>query len=553
MTRHGRLSGRSTSLLTVVAVVAVVAVLLSGCTNSGGDARSIETTPVVDEPSGGELVFGVSEDASGWNPIVDAWSRPAMQIARSIFEPLMTYDSDNHLQPELVESIESNDTFTEWTMTVRPDISFQDGSALDAATVRANLEARMTSPLTGPWFESLKSVQVAGPRTVRVLMDRPWSTFPHLLAGQAGFMVSSAMLGDPSASQRPVGTGPFELASWEPGTSVTVRRFEGYRRSGIPRLDRIVFRVVPDPVPRSDLLISGELDVAMTDDPDQITRLAEQPARSPLQVTVDGEGEAPKLFVAFNSATAPFIDFDARRAVVLATDRRALGVAATGSDQDIVKGPVSPTSPWFEDLVTPDRDLAQARQLAADHEKRYGRPLSFELLVSSDPVDLGAAALWQHQLAEAGIVVELVWTRAEDMDLAARTGRFDAVMMHGFGSWHPDQWYPLIHQAQMTPVGVAGPNIARFGTEAIDGSLDDARSMDDLALQVEDYRKVQEELVGGMAYLFVMRMPEALASRSDVRDLTSWTTSSGAPGLGIDAGAVALGQVWVDRESPRDR
>lgn len=545
-------------------LVAWLMIGVVACTGStdrdSGDSSPESTLPQQPEPGtvvanptdqrhGGTMTFAVAEDASGWNPALDVWSGSALQMARAIFDPLVAYDENNHLQPELAESVESNDDFTEWTITVRDGVRFSDGSLLDAEAVKVNLEAQLRSPVMAAILEPVTSVSIVGPRAVRVSTRSPWSTFPHVLTTQAGFIAAPVMFTEQGSPDQPIGTGPFVVASWLEGQELELRRNANYRRPGLPRLDGIDFEVIPDAGDRSRALLDGRIDVISTHDPYEIASLTESSVGGSVQVTVDRDGEAPKLAVALNVAMSPFMDFTARRAVFYATDRREISRVATGDVYEPIKGPVSPTSPWFEDVALPDGDRNQAKSSADAYLQRYGRPLTFSLLVAPDPIALGVAAQWQRQLARVGVDVMLIPTDRTEMHTRLQSGDFEAAMVEGFGDWHPDLLYPVIHQADMEPVGTPGLNLNRFGTNEIDLSLDDARSTDDLVRQVDDYRTVQAELVGGMGYVFMLRTSEAIATSPAVRDITSWTMTGGQTGLDFDGFALSLTHVWLDRSS----
>ena len=163
------------------------------------------------------------------------------------------------------------------------------------------------------------------------------------------------------------------------------------------------------------------------------------------------------------------------------------------------------------------------------------------------PVYLRIAAMWQRQLRDAGIAVTIQIMDETAVRAAAAVGDFEAAVLPMFGEWHPDSYYAALHRGQMTPVGAPGLNYPRFGTDAIDEALDTARKTGDLAAQVDAYRKVQDELGAGNAYLFLLRLPQVIAAQDDVKDLTAWTTASGAAGLGQERGTVSLTAVWLDR------
>jgi peptide/nickel transport system substrate-binding protein len=285
----------------------------------------------------------------------------------------------------------------------------------------------------------------------------------------------------------------------------------------------------------------------LADDPTTISSLRDLSDRGGINMLLDPNAEAPKLTLVFNTARPPFLDIVARNAVAIATDRQAMVAAGYGGLLVPAKGPVSDQSVWFIDQTYAPRDVAQAREDVARYTQTYGVPLAFTLKVPDQPLFLRFAGLWQQQLREAGIVVTIEALPEPILRLAVALGDFEAAMLPMFGEWHPDMYYPVLHRAQLTPPGAPGLNYARFGTDDIDESLDDARATGELATQVDSYRKVQSDIAGGNAYLFLVRLPQAVGAMPDVRDLTVWTTAEGPPGLGLERGTVSLTDAWLDR------
>src|SRR6185436_11505739 len=187
--------------------------------------------------NGGELVVALANDTTNWNPATAAWTPSEFEVGRAIYDRLAVYGNSHELLPELVKSIDHNNDFTEWTITLRANIVFHDGSPLDAAALKTNLEAQQLSPVAGPLLVPVKSIFVTGPLTVRISMRTPWSTFPHLLTSQAGFVASPDTLTSPEGAAHPIGTGPFAFSSAIPGQSVEVTKNSSYWRDGLPRLD----------------------------------------------------------------------------------------------------------------------------------------------------------------------------------------------------------------------------------------------------------------------------------------------------------------------------
>lgn len=535
----------------VLVLLGLLLVGLVGCSSDPTAEPEPDPTPDESGPrNGGRLVVGLADDTANWNPASAPWNASEFEVGRAIYDRVAVYSESHELVPELAESIEPNRDLTEWTITLRPDIVFHDGSPLDGTVLKANLDAQQQSPVASALFTPVRSIFVTGPRTVKLSMKAPWSTFAHVLTTQIGFVASPATLTSPEGAARPVGTGPFSFSAATPGESVDVTKNSTYWRDGLPRLDEVSFRVIADGDERAQALAAGDVDMVLADDPATILDLREAAEQGTIDLLLDRNAEAPKLTIVFNTARPPFLDPVARRAVVAATDRTAM--TAAGYDGVLVpaKGPVSDQSVWFIDQAYPPRDVDAAKSDAEVYAETYGMPLSFVLKVPNEPVFLRFAALWQQQLREATITMLIDIQDETQVRADATIGNFEAAMLPMFGEWHPDLYYPALHLGQMTPVGAPGLNLARFGTEALDEALDDARATSDLAAQVDAYRTVQNELAVGEAYLFLLRLPQAIAAQTDVRDLTGWSTASGVPGLAQERGTVSLTAVWLDRTPP---
>lgn len=530
----------------------VLMTMSTACTESPPEVGNADTPPVeVEGPrNGGRLVVALADDRVSWSPAGTPWTPSQFEVGRAIYDRLAVYSDMHQLLPELAESIEPNDDFTEWTIALRKDVVFHDGTPLDAAAVKANLEAQQLSPTAGPLLVPVKSIFTTGPLTVRVSMRSPWSTFPHVFTSQAGFVASPATLATVEGAGDPVGTGPFSFRSSVIQQSVDVVKNSSYWRDGLPRLDEVSFRVMPDGEARVGALLEGRVDMVVADDPVTISALRDASETKRVDMLLDRNAEAPKLTLVFNTARPPFLDAVARNAVAIATDRAAMIAAGYNGLLVPAKGPVSDQSVWFIDQTYAPRDLSQAREDVERYAQIYGVPLTFTLKVPAEPVYLRFAGLWQQQLREAGIEVTIEILDEQVVRLAAAIGNFEAAMLPMFGEWHPDTYYPVLHRAQMTPPGSPGLNFARFGTDGIDEALDDARASGELATQVDSYRKVQNELASGNAYLFLLRLPEAVGAQPDVRDLTAWSTAAGPPGLPQEHGTVSLTYAWLDRLPP---
>ena len=221
----GRASRRTTRAGRGLAAALAAVALVSACSSSasdtgaGGSAVTVGTALSSERPAGtpvpgGSLTFGISAETNSLNPYFGQWAASAYIEGNAIYEPLVALTTDGTAKPYLAESITSNPDFTEWTIGLRPGVTFHDGEKLDAAAVKGNLDYSRQSALTGAILAPITSIIAVDDTTLTVAMTSPWSTFPLTLTAQVGYMAAPAMLrsADPATAD-PIGTGPFVFVS----------------------------------------------------------------------------------------------------------------------------------------------------------------------------------------------------------------------------------------------------------------------------------------------------------------------------------------------------
>ncbi len=247
---------------------------IAGATTNGPGRNGVsKSTP----KKGGSLVFGVDAEESGFDPTQARFDEVGVMYARTVFDPLTIILANGDWAPYLAESVVPNAEYTAWTVTLRPNVVFHDGTPCNGAALLTNFQAQSKSLLTGVVLSpTLVSIAQTGPLAVTITFKQPWVPFPFYLAGgiggQIAYVAAPSMLSNPNGTSHPVGTGPFVFKEWVPNDHFTATANPNYWRKGMPYLSQITYKPIPDESTRAEALKSGTIDLMITDTPQIITQ-----------------------------------------------------------------------------------------------------------------------------------------------------------------------------------------------------------------------------------------------------------------------------------------
>ena len=247
----------------------------------GGDAAGGEEgTPT----PGGKVIYGLeAETTDGWCLPEAQLAIAGIMVADAIYDTLTRPNAEGTYEPWLAQSVEPNDDYTQWTITLRDGVTFHDGSELTAEVVKNNLDAyRGQYPTRNPLlftfnFANIASVDVVDPMTVSVSMHEPWVAFDAYLygSGRVGIMAQAQLDDTQSCDRNLIGTGPFMLTDWVPNQHFQAEKNPDYWATDaagnqLPYLDEIEFRPIVEVEQRENALLSGEINAMHTSDPESV-------------------------------------------------------------------------------------------------------------------------------------------------------------------------------------------------------------------------------------------------------------------------------------------
>jgi peptide/nickel transport system substrate-binding protein len=556
---------RPRSLLRLLALLCCIAIVAAACggtsdDDGGGDDTGTATTAGGggdDEGAptpGGRVVYGLEAETTGGFCLPEAQLAIAgIQVARTIYDTLIAPNSDGEYVPYLAESVEPNDTFDQWTITLREGVKFHDGTDLTAEVVKNNLDAyRGTYPNRHPLlfvfvFANVADVQVVDPLTVSVTTKTPWPAFPAYLfsSGRLGIM-GQAQLDDAATCDRNlIGTGPFKLGEWVPNDHLTATKNADYWQTDedgnqLPYLDEIEYRPITEGAQRLNAIQAGEVSAMHTSGALQIGQLRSLAEAGTVDL-VESDQYGEVSYGMLNSSKAPFDNVIARRAVAFAMDREQINEIRNDGINTIAEGPFAPGNDGFlEDTGFPDFDLDEAKALVAQYESETGQPLEFTLSSTPDPDTLQNAQLAQQMAEAAGMKVTLRQSEQSQLINEAIAGDFQAVLWRNHPGGDPDGQYVWWHTG--SPV-----NFGRIDDTEVDRLLDEGRTNTDPDARVAIYEDLNRRFADQAFNIWLWYTLWAVATSPDVHGVMGPPLPDGSdpfPGLATGHPVLAM---WVEQ------
>jgi peptide/nickel transport system substrate-binding protein len=350
---------------------------------------------------GGTLRAGLSGGGSAdtINPFIVVTNVDAARNYQ-LYEPLMRLDSDARNELMLAEEVAPNANGTQWTIRIKPGVSFHNGKSMTADDVIYSIQAILNPNSPGSAAPSLAPIDTStlvklDNRTIRFSCKTPFANLPDVLASYRHPVVPADF-----DIAHPVGAGPFKFQSFSPGVASTFIRFDNYWGQS-PLVDEVVITDVTDETAQVDALAGGQVDVINLLSSTGGAALRAQG----LGVVVSRGGGATPFTMRVD--VPPFHDPRVRMAMRLIPDRRQMLEHIFEGQGHIGNDLFSLWDPAY-DAALPQRqqDLAHAKHLLAAAGYRNG--LSVDLVTADLSQGVTAAAqVFAQQATGAGVKVNL--------------------------------------------------------------------------------------------------------------------------------------------------
>jgi len=335
--------------LAAAAGLAAGALVLAGCSGSAAP-----TEPAGSPDADATLNVGLVLEPTNLDIRHTSGAALEQALIENVYEGLVARAEDGGVEPALASEWQVSDDGRVYTFTLQDGVTFHDGSDFTADDVVASLDETRSDDSTIGYadLQVIESVTATDDATVEVTLTEANQNFLFTLTGPAGVILDSDDDTDLATSAN--GTGPFSLASWNQGDSVTLERNDAYwgESAGV---QEVVLSYIPEATALVGAGLDGSLDVLTGVESDLAPQL-----EGMFEVT---EGETTDKFIlAFNEQAEPLDDIRVREALRLAIDHDAI-LERVGAGEKLF-GPIPPLDPGYEDLEgTVSYDPERAREL----------------------------------------------------------------------------------------------------------------------------------------------------------------------------------------------
>lgn len=458
------------------------------------------------------MTFGLSFTVDTLDPGATTFSGVEIMVGH-VFDTLVKQQPLGTFHPSLATEWTVNEDATEYTFSLRDDVTFHDGTPFNAEAVKFTFDrivdpetnSQMAFSFIGPYMES----EVIDEYTIVVRFSSPNAAFLDGLSHpQLGPVSPAAVeaLGEDWGFSGIVGTGPFIFDSYVPDSEVVLVKNPDYAwgteavfgMSGATNLDQLIFKLIPEPSTRLAALESGEVDMIDAVPGLDVQRIDESADFVLSQFAQAGHGYS----LMFNQQKAPTDELAVRQAIIQAIDVEIMqDVVYEGLGQAACSALTSVMFAWTDvycqqlpyDPEAAGAILDEAGWILNEEtgfRERDGETLTIQHWSPDRPLNAATAQFLQEDLTAIGIDFQL--------NLADIAAYLETVRA---GEHNTQQWW----DTQTDPDGVfrtlyhssnagGGTNRNNYVNEEMDMMIDAAVGIGDLDARAAAYAEIQQKI-----------------------------------------------------------
>ena len=394
------------------------------------------------------LVYSWTSNVGPLNPHL--YSPNEMFGQAMVYEPLVRYGMDGKIKPWLAESWEIAPDGRKYTIHLRKEVFFSDGTPFNAEAVKKNIDAVMKNAERHKWLElvhQIQNVEVVDSYTVKIVLKDTYYPFlqdmalvrPFRFLSPAAFPASGNTADGIKAA---VGTGPWVLEESKLGEYDLFKRNDKYWGPK-PQIEKILVQVIPDPNTRAVAFETGKIDLIYGDGQISLDTF-DRFRNDPRYQTMISQPLATRT-VALNSARGATSELAVRRAIQHAVNKEAI-VAGVFLNTEIKADTLySANIPYCDLGLRPyEYNSSEAKKIldqagwkkadGSDFRTKKDQILTVDLcFVGNDAVMKAVAEVLQNDLQRVGIKVNLLGEEKDSFYKRQKEGEFNLIFNDTWG------------------------------------------------------------------------------------------------------------------------
>lgn len=382
----------------ILSLVLAALMLLSAFTAfAESDKLSADANPLVTDKD--TVVISLASDLESLDPIIIS-TIVTNEVMSNAYESLVTYDLQGNVLPGIAKEWTYDEATMTYTITLRDDVYFHDGTHLTSEDVAFSLEMGKQTGRFSLSCNYIDTVEVVDDTTLKVSLTANYSPFLYFIAINLDIICKATYEANGDLSQVENGTGPYKMVEYTPGDKVVFEAFDQYYGEQ-PAIKNLVFKIIPDANTQMIALENGEINLSRDFSMNNIENILSNPQ---LDIYTGESGNV--FYVGLNQSFEPFQDVRVRQAINYAIDREfVIEVCEEGygeiANSIANKGMLG----YTEDATYYEYNPEKAKELLAD--AGYADGLTIPAILCKEGKFKSAAEVIQEDLAAVGITTEI--------------------------------------------------------------------------------------------------------------------------------------------------
>lgn len=491
-------------------------------------------TETMEKTRGGILVVAIGNDPGHFNPGISTGSDIHV-VADSMFNGLVGLDANANPVPDLAESWEISPDATTYTFHLAQGAQWHDGESFTSADVKFTFENILLNyhSRTKAGLENvLDAIETPDDHTVVFRFSSPYAPLLQRLdVTEAPILPMHiyADVDDPTTAEanvNPVGTGPFVFDAYTPGVEIRLKSNPNYFKEGLPLLDGITFRVIPDANTQIQALEAGEVDYVWNVPGPDDERISNSPDTETISAASGPGGGFCIMTMTFNLEREVLQDVRVRQAFAHAIDRQQILDLVIFGQGRVAVAPISSKITWAH--LSDGRQYEYNPALAEQLLDEAGYPRGEDgTRFTVDFVHFATFSKYgevlREQLGKVGIDFEL---RPMERDAAVETiftqRDFDTNIISYCNNTDPEIGVTRMYvSTNIAPIPFS--NGAAYVNQEIDDLFAQASASPDIDERGEIYRQIQSILLEDLPYWWLVETDSSRGVRANCHDFQAWT------------------------------